>query len=408
MQLYALGTGSVLAGAFSMFLFSLGTVPLLLAFGAAASLLPRKFMPIMIRASAILVLLLGGLTLGRAGALAGISLPDFSSNGISSAGSPSVRSGALVTTLRPADISAALAIPAGGSASSSSDQDPGYEVAAAPAPVTATLENGVQTVVTIFGRNNYAPFIVQAGIPVKWIVRIKREDINGCNRTLIVPAYGIRKDLKPGDNLIEFTPRASGVIPYSCWMGMIRSAFKIVPDIGAGNSSLPGEVPPPASGATASASLGGAAGASGSCCGSATTNPAFAGGRVPVQTIGMPTIKAGVQEIVVTVDGSGYSPAALVLQRGMKAIIRFKASALDGCNSVVYFPEYNGGLDLSKGQLATPEIPITADFTFQCGMGMLHGYVKVVDDLSKVNIKAVKAEISIWQAPSTSGGCCGQ
>ena len=39
MQLYALGTGSFLMGAASMFVFSLGTVPLMFGFGALSSLL---------------------------------------------------------------------------------------------------------------------------------------------------------------------------------------------------------------------------------------------------------------------------------------------------------------------------------------------------------------------------------
>ena len=401
MQLYALGTGSALAGAFSMFLFAIGTVPLLLAFGATAALLPRKFMPIMIRASAVLVLLLGALTIGRAAALAGISIPDPFAGQSQTSGYSVPRN--------PAEISSALAIPvvAAGSGDAST-----LVASNTPAPVTASIKDGVQTLVTVFGSNNYAPFVVQAGIPLRWTVRIKKEDLNGCNRTLIVPAYKIRKDLRPGDNLIEFTPTSAGIVPYSCWMGMIRSAFKVVPDLGAGNSSLPGEFAPPASGAAGTASVettgaSGAQAASGSCCGSATANAAFAGGRVPVDTIGMPTIRKGVQEIVVTVDGSGYIPAALVLQRGMKAVIKLKAAALDCCNYLVYFPDYNGGLDLSKGELATPEIPVTGDFSFQCGMGMIHGYVKVVDDISRVDVKAVKEEIGKWQASTASGGCCG-
>jgi len=31
-----------------------------------------------------------------------------------------------------------------------------------------------------------------------------------------------------GDNIIEFTPTETGTIPYSCWMGMIKSNITIV------------------------------------------------------------------------------------------------------------------------------------------------------------------------------------
>ena len=34
--------------------------------------------------------------------------------------------------------------------------------------------------------------------------------------------------LKPGDNVISFTPDTSGVIAYSCWMGMIRGSITVV------------------------------------------------------------------------------------------------------------------------------------------------------------------------------------
>ena len=81
MQLYALGTGSFFAGALSMFIFSVGTVPLMLVFGLAAAFLPKKFVPSMIKVSAVLVMLLGILTLGRAAALSGIALPELSLTG---------------------------------------------------------------------------------------------------------------------------------------------------------------------------------------------------------------------------------------------------------------------------------------------------------------------------------------
>ena len=93
----------------------------------------------------------------------------------------------------------------------------------------------------------------------------------------------------------------------------------------------------------------GSAGGSGSggCC-SGTAPPAFAGGKVPVDIIGLPTIQDGVQEIPVTLSARGYSPAALVLQKGMKAAITFKVDALTSCNNPVSFPEYNGLIDLTQ------------------------------------------------------------
>src|SRR5665647_2658897 len=59
MQLYALGTGSALAGALSMLIFSLGTVPLMFGFGAISTMLSKKFTRSILRFSAVLVVILG-------------------------------------------------------------------------------------------------------------------------------------------------------------------------------------------------------------------------------------------------------------------------------------------------------------------------------------------------------------
>ncbi len=374
MQLYALGTGSALAGAAAMFLFSVGTVPLMLVFGLTAALLPRRFVPVMVKASAVLVMFLGVVTFGRAAALSGIPLPDFSSLSFASGGTAQ-----------------ASMIPAGGASASRSR-------------LAAVIENGVQTITTEFKDGYYVPFTVQAGVPLKWTIRVKEEDLNGCNNPVEVPGYRIRKVLVPGDNLIEFTPAKEGAIPYSCWMGMIRSRITVVKDLAAVGSGAGDD------GGSPSDLLGSGGSAGGGCC-SGSNNPEFADGRVPADTIGMPIVKDGIQEITVTVGNSGYSPAAFVLQKGMKAVIKFKGEAITSCNSPVVFPEYNGALDLAKGQSETPAIPVTDDFTFRCWMGMLNGYVKAVDDLDKVDIEKVRAEIQAYRAAGSgggSGGCCGK
>jgi hypothetical protein len=45
-------------------------------------------------------------------------------------------------------------------------------------------------------------------------------------------------------------------------------------------------------------------------------------------------------------------------------------------------------------------------------MGMLHGYVKTVDDLAKIDMKKIKAEIGAYRATASGGGggggCCGR
>lgn len=184
MQIYALGTGSVLAGAASMLFFSLGTVPLMFGFGAISSFLTSKFTKRMMAVSAVLVMFLGVMMLTRGFALSGVSMPAITA-------------------------SAQTAISASKAALSGSEQ-----------VVTTTLQSG-----------SYAPIMVQKGIPVTWTIKADSDSINGCNETLEIPQYNITKTLQPGDNVITFTPEKDGTIPYSCWMGMIRSSITVVPDL---------------------------------------------------------------------------------------------------------------------------------------------------------------------------------
>jgi len=186
MQLYALSTGSPIKGAISMLLFSMGTVPLMFAFGALSSFLNKKYTAKMLKVSAVLVLILGVFMLNNGIGLSGISLPVLSS----------------VTS-----------------------------PASAGTGQKAVVEDGVQVVTTSLDSGRYEPIIVQKGIPVKWIIQAEEGDINGCNNSIVVQKYDLQKSLAVGDNVIEFTPMESGVIPFSCWMGMIRSKITVVDDL---------------------------------------------------------------------------------------------------------------------------------------------------------------------------------
>lgn len=66
-------------------------------------------------------------------------------------------------------------------------------------------------------------FVLKKGVPVKWIINGKQ--ITGCNNAIIVPAYNLQFKIKSGEQTIEFTPDEAGVVPWSCWMGMIRGTF---------------------------------------------------------------------------------------------------------------------------------------------------------------------------------------
>lgn len=349
MQLYALGTGSFLGGATAMFLFSLGTIPLMFSFGALSSFLSGKFTHRMLKVSAVLVIVLGITMLNRGLSLSGVSV--------------------------------AAAVPV-----------------VAKAGNVAEIRGNVQYVTTTLKSGQYQPFIVQKGIPVRWTIRAEAGDLNGCNNPVTIPKYNIQKRLVPGDNLIEFTPDSSGNITYTCWMGMISSNIRVVDDLSQISQKDVDQV-------NNNSSSGGIAGSAGCCAASAQTTR-FYGGRVPTDDLQIARIVNGVQEVSITVNDQGYAPAAVVLQRGVKARLKFIPEKLNSCNYAVIFPEYQAQLDLSNGQTETPLIDVTQDFTFQCWMGMLHGYVKVIDDLNNINLPEIKKEIEAYR-PAGGGGCCG-
>lgn len=196
MQIYALSTGDPVKGALSMLLFSLGTVPLMFGLGALSTLLTKKFTARMMTVSAALVLVLGVFMFSSGMTLAGYAMPFSSASGGQLSSSPQLRGS------------------------------------------KAEIVDGVQVVTTTLASGRYEPIVVQAGIPVQWNLQAEAGDINGCNNRIVIPEYDLEKPLKAGDNVIEFTPDKSGVVPYSCWMGMIRSQITVVDDL-----SDPSEVP---------------------------------------------------------------------------------------------------------------------------------------------------------------------
>lgn len=191
MQLYALGTGSFVSGALSMFLFSLGTVPLMFGIGAISTLLTKRSTQQMLRVCSVLVITLGVVMVGRGLNVSGISLL------------------------------------------------PATEVSAENLPenVARIGSDGVQEVTVSFEKGRYVPIVVQKGVPVRWIIKAEKGDLNGCNNPVTIPKYKVKQALSLGENVIEFTPEESGTIIYTCWMGMIRSTITVVDDL----SALTGE-----------------------------------------------------------------------------------------------------------------------------------------------------------------------
>lgn len=327
MQIYALGTGSFVAGALSMFMFSIGTVPLMFGFGAVSSMLSGKFTHKMMKVSAILVMVLGVVMANRGLALSGINI--------------------------------AFASPSAGN--------------------VAKIQGDTQVVTTELESGRYFPIIVQKGIPVKWTIKVEKGDLNGCNNPVTIPQYGVQKKLTVGDNIIEFTPDSEGNILYTCWMGMISSNIKVVSDLS--NISQKD---------IQDASNGGGSG----------------GVSIPTDEVAIGEIKDGVQYISINVNDNRFSPAVIVMQKGINTKWVINGKELNSHNSTLIFPEYRAKININQGENEIEFVP-EADFTFQCSIGTLSGYVKVVDDINKIDIEDIKEEAENYQPPSIGFGATG-
>ena len=158
--------------------FSLGTVPLMLGFGLLGGRLNQRFRRPMHIFSAALILLMGFNMLSSGLALAGTA-------------------------------PAAVEIKTDAVAELSPD-------------------GSFQTVTTELEWTGYPSFTVQAGVPVRWTLHAQEDKLIGCNWEILIPAFDMDIPLTVGDNLITFTPQEPGVIPFSCWMGMLRSQIVVV------------------------------------------------------------------------------------------------------------------------------------------------------------------------------------
>lgn len=170
-QIYALGTGSALVGALSMFFFSLGTFPLMFLIGLISSYLGTNFRKNIVKFGAVLVLVLGFIMFSRGLGLSGIDA-NFLNIG------KSVQN-------------------------------------------VSVVKNDVQVVNSEVESGSYPVITVKQGVPVKWILNVKDGNLNGCNNKMLLPKYKIEKSLQLGENIIEFTPTENGSFVYTCWMGMI-------------------------------------------------------------------------------------------------------------------------------------------------------------------------------------------
>ena len=286
MQLYALSTESPLKGAFSMFLFSMGTVPLMFGFGALSSFLSQKFTKQVMKFGAVLVVILG------------ISMFQ---NGWSMSGFP-------VFSL---------------SFSSGKERQ------------EAKVQDGVQVVETTLSPYGYEPITVQEGIPVKWTIKAEQGSLTGCNRAILIPEYEIQKTLEVGENVIEFTPTKAGTYSYSCWMGMLRSSITVLKE---GEEVPKDEVNTNEEGKETENLW------------QQETVEEPAGYEIPVDKVAVATIDGDVQKVKITIGKNRFQPAIIVLQRGIETEWTIQIDKIKEGREQLLFPDYWSVIPLEKGE----------------------------------------------------------
>jgi sulfite exporter TauE/SafE len=196
MYVMAAGTGSWTEGATILFFFGVGTLPLLLGFGFLTSLLSANLTPKLLRASGLIVIILGAIMLNRGLAVTGTGV-DFNT---------------MVARM---------------------SQQLSPTVAETP---TCDTEQTIRMDVL---KSSFSPnqFTLRKGVPVKWVINGK--EINECNKAIVIPQYKMKIELKEGTQIVEFIPPETGVVPWSCWMGMIPGTFIVIDDTPAPKQNEP-------------------------------------------------------------------------------------------------------------------------------------------------------------------------
>lgn len=176
MQLLAASSGSAYSGALIMGVFALGTLPGLAAVGSLGSLVSTMQSRVFTRFVGVIVVVMA-----FASASAGYNLLGASN--------------AFGSTTNP----------------------------------TITKPSGeIQEITMVQNSYGYSPstFTVKKGVPVRWV--INSTDSYSCASSILLAKYGINANLKPGENVFEFTPTQAGNLRFSCGMGMYSGVIKVI------------------------------------------------------------------------------------------------------------------------------------------------------------------------------------
>ncbi|MFU0825410.1 urease accessory protein UreH domain-containing protein [Clostridium sp.] len=357
MQLFALGTGNAVKGAASMFVFAIGTVPLMLTFGAISGILSKGYTKKILKFSGVLIIALGFIMGNRGFALFGININPVT----------------------------ALASTARGLIGGNSTGVGGANVA------KAVIQDGVQVINMTANNNGYTPnaFYVQKGIPVKWI--INGTELNSCNNAIVIPDLDREIKIKRGENVIEFTPDEAKDINFSCWMGMIRGVVKVVDNLDSVDISKADPSLPPASTGP-------------SCCATPIDDgteypPSIYGGDITKAPTAALVGKAEVSEEYQSAKfkGIGYELQPLIVVTGSstKTKLTFDLSAFDNVEGEYIIIDGTTGDEVASftGVKGINEVEFSPSKAGGYGIvkdDFILGVIEVVDDLETTDVEQVR------------------
>jgi hypothetical protein len=188
---------------------------------------------------------------------------------------------------------------------------------------------------------------------------------------MLIREYGIEHRFAAGANIIEFTPTRAGRVPFSCWMGMIRSTITVVPE---NWEPAPSQTADNGSGLEAFA-------------------PVSAGVAIDADDIALAAVNREemYQDVSTVLTDEGMTPSVLVAERGVPVRWTITNLSADAGNSALLVPFYRARLELERGVNAAAFVP-TEDFVFSTADSVIFGYVKVVDALDAADTDAIRLE----------------
>lgn len=185
MEALAISTTHALEGMLIMIAFILGTTPFFLGAGLLITVLNDALKAKFLKATAIILIYLGFISIYGSTVALGLPLPFFKTN------TPQVKQKVMGEKTNP--------------------------------------ETGNQTLTIKITPQGYSPnyFQVKKDSPV--IIKVLNSDTYSCASAFRIPALGISKNIPPGSSeIFTFTPKETGKIYFSCSMGMYQGVIEVL------------------------------------------------------------------------------------------------------------------------------------------------------------------------------------